>query len=705
MTVPNWIRYWCKEMTQDTRLIRLSASFIDDSCVATELHGTEELSSPFQFHVSFLSETLELSGADIIGQKISIAIHDQGRNEAIYRHGRVNQLVLEDVSENGVRYYQVSVVPGLWFLSQSKTYRIFENKTGLEIVEEILSSYGAFCSFETKANATYISREYCVQFNESDLEFAQRLLAEDGIHYYFTFEQSEHKLVLTDQASGFMDCAQKKVIKRGLSRTEGEEGAVIMQWSRTLNYHSQRVEQLDYNQDTPKNFYNQNLTTTSAFAQNANNTVQNYACYNFKTNNSNCHDFDVGYNKLLTKTRMEAMEAQHNVAHGSSNCASFQPGGRFEIVHNVTSECGNYLLWQVTHSANNNIDAPANYENSFRCIPADVPARPEIQRFKQRMPGPQMAKVTSLVASGSSPDADPQRMVKVQFPWDSEHNTCKLRVLQGYAGSGWGASFVPREGQEVLVDFINGDPDRPIIIGAMYNNDNQGPKYTSTQSGWVTQNNANEFRFDDAGGAEEIYLNAGKDMNFVITNNETGQIKNNQSLSVSSNRDVSVGANETKAVTGNQTTTIQGSQTLSVSKNQTSTVMINSAETVGAARELTIGGVYQVTVGGAMNETVGAVKAEEVGASRSLMVARNMSEKVGKNRDIDVGDTSNHKAKKINITAEDELTIKVGKASISMKKDGTIQISGKDINLKASGKINVKASSNVVIKGSKVGIN
>src|SRR5690606_5245872 len=135
------------------------------------------------------------------------------------------------------------------------------------------------------------------------------------------------------------------------------------------------------------------------------------------------------------------------------------------------------------------------YQNSFQCIPAKMPLRPQRDQIKRQMPGPQMAKVMTLSASASSGDADPQRMIRVQFPWDGEHNSCKLRVLQTYAGSGWGASFVPREGQEVLVDFINGDPDRPIVVGAMYNKDNQGPKYTSTQSGWLTQSgNANELR-------------------------------------------------------------------------------------------------------------------------------------------------------------------------------------------------------------------
>ena len=702
-------------MSQENRLLRLSASFIDESCVVIDLQGSESLSRPFQFDIRFQSENRNLASPDVIGQKVSVEIHEQGDPVPVYLHGRVSRLTLLDVSENDVRVYGISLVPGLWFLSQASANRIFENKTSVEIAQDVIRVYGNFCPLQVKTANTYLSREYCVQFEESDLDFVQRILAEDGVSYYFTFSQSDHTLVLADQPSGFEDCVHKKVVMRGQSRLEGAVGVAVLRWSRTLNYHAQGIEHLDYNQDTPKNFYKQKLGTTSKFSQTPSiNTWCHYGRYNFKTNAGSCHDFDVDYNKLLTQMRMETLEAQHDVAEGDSNCSGFHPGARFSLVHTVASESGSYLITHVHHSARNGGASASAYQNSFSCIPAKIPPRPEWPYHKQRMSGPQVAKVMSLSASASSSDADPQRMVKVQFPWDNDHNSCKLRVLQGYAGSGWGASFVPREGQEVLVDFINGDPDRPLVVGALYNKDNQGPKYTATQSGWLTQSgNANEFRFDDAGGAEEVYLKAGKDFNYVVANNETGAVQNDQSLTVSNNRSVSVSADETKTVGSNQSETVGSNQTvaigsnqsITVGSNQTVTVAINSAESIGAAKELSIGGLYQVSVGAAMNETVAAVKAEEVGAHKTVAVALSMTEDIGKNHTVTVGDTSSLKAKKIAITAEEELSIKVGKASLLLKKDGTIELSGKDITLKASGKVNVKASSDVVIKGSKVGIN
>ena len=691
-------------MPQDARLLRMKAGFLDDSCVVTYLNGAETLSQPFQFQVGFQSTEETLLSEDVIGQKASVAIHPQGSSEAHYIHGRVNQLTLLDVTDNGTRSYEVSLVPGFWFLSQAGTNRIFENKTAMEIVEEVIKAYGAYCPFEIKANKQYLVREYCVQFNESDLAFVQRLLSEDGISYYFIHAETDHTLVFADAPGSFTDAPEGKVVIEGNARDVGSEGVAIYDWRRTVRYHPTACEQIDYNQDTPKNFYKQHIPTTSKFSQPPSvNCVQHYGGYNFKTGSNSCHDFEPDYNKLLTANWMEAMESGHNVAEGGSNCTGFRTGARFELEHALASECEKYLLTRVSHQANNSMGGMERYQNRFQCMVSSVPVRPPRDQIKRHMPGPQMAKVMALCSSASQNDADPQKMVQVQFPWDSEHNSCKLRVLQGYAGSGWGASFVPREGQEVLVDFINGDPDRPIVVGAMYNKDNQGPKYTSTQSGWLTQSgDANEFRFDDKGGAEEIYMKAGKDYNFVVANNETGAVHNDQSLAVSNMRSVDVGANETKTIGANQTLSVGQNQSNSIGSNKTETIAINFAETVGAAKELTIGGAYQVTVGAAMNETVAAAKAEEVGASRFLVVGQSMSEDVGKDRSLNVGNTSSHTAKKILISAEDELTIKVGKASLTMKKDGTITLSGKDIDLKGTGKINVKASKDVVIKGSKV---
>jgi len=181
--------------------------------------------------------------------------------------------------------------------------------------------------------------------------------------------------------------------------------------------------------------------------------------------------------------------------------------------------------------------------------------------------------VTQLNASDSKTDADPHRMIKVEFPWDSKGKSCWLRVAQSYAGAGWGASFVPRLNQEVLVDFLNGDPDRPLVVGSLYNKDNQGPAYTSTQSGFKTASaNFNELRFDDKKDAEEIYIEAGKDYNFMIHHDQVGEIQNDQKLTVKGNRDTSVDGDHTEKVKGKQELSIDGNQAFTVKGDQSNKV-------------------------------------------------------------------------------------------------------------------------------------
>ena len=212
------------------------------------------------------------------------------------------------------------MVPGLWFLSQAGANRIFENKTSVDLVNDVIDGYGAFCTLDLQVNKDYIQREYCVQFNESDLAFVQRLLAEDGIAYYFTHTESDHALVLSDALASFTTCAEEKVVARGHSRVEGAEGVVIHEWHRTLSYHSPSCELLDYNQDTPKNFYPQHVSSLSQFSQSPSvNSMQHYGGYNFKSGDNSCHDFDINYNKQRTQHWVESLESSHDVAQGSSS--------------------------------------------------------------------------------------------------------------------------------------------------------------------------------------------------------------------------------------------------------------------------------------------------------------------------------------------------------------------------------------------------
>lgn len=289
-------------------------------------------------------------------------------------------------------------------------------------------------------------------------------------------------------------------------------------------------------------------------------------------------------------------------------------------------------------------------------------------------------------------------------------------MSQPWAGPGWGAITIPRIGHEVVVDFIEGDPDRPIITGSVYHKNNKPPyplpdektKSTLKSDSTLGGGGFNEMRFEDKKGSEEIYIHGQKDWLIVIENDKDQHIGNDEALTVAHNRTKWVGVDQSETIGGNKsievganhTEAIVGNMSLSVGANKTETVVIASAETIGAAKALTIGGGYQVSVGAAMNETVGASKTEEIGVVKAVVVGSNMSEEVGGSRSVSVGKdysetvTKSHslKAKTVLIEADDQITLKTGSASITMKKNGDITIEGKNINVKGSGNIVMKAT-------------
>ena len=663
-------------ISQDNRLIKISASFISNDAIAIRLQATEGFSEPFVFEVDILSSNMDLSSSDVIGQKCCVTLNYESESNPRYFHGRVNGLRLGDI-DGDKRHYSLRLVPGFWFATQSRHHRIYESKSVKDIITEVLKSFGDFCPVSVKASATYQTREYCVQFGETDFEFVSRLMQEEGISYYFTHTDSAHTMVLLDGTSGYTDCLDKDV-KFNVG-SDFADNAKVLSWNRSLQYHAGSFELSDYNHDTPKNFYKQTVSTTHKFAQSpSEKTMQEIAGFNFVEKSTAVHDFTVSDNKQLTQTRLEAMEATHDVASGTSVCGGFFPGGRFKLEHHIASESGSYVVTRVQHSASNSDASEGQYRNSFSCIPDKVVFRAPQTMIKNIMRGPLTAKVTQLNASDSKTDADPHRMIKVEFPWDSKGKSCWLRVAQSYAGANWGASFVPRLNQEVLVDFLNGDPDRPLVVGSLYNKDNQGPAYTSTQSGFKTASaNFNELRFDDKKDAEEIYIEAGKDYNFMIHHDQVGEIQNDQKLTVKNNRDLTI-------TDGNETKTLsKGNQTLSVKGNRDTSVDGDHTEKVKGKQELSIDGNQAFTVKGDQSNKVTGAQKQDVTGAISIESKQSITGKA---------------TQSITLQANMSIELKVGGNSIKIDPSG-VTITGTMVKIDGSAMTEVKGGGMVKIQG------
>jgi type VI secretion system secreted protein VgrG len=327
--------------------------------------------------------------------------------------------------------------------------------------------------------------------------------------------------------------------------------------------------------------------------------------------------------------------------------------------------------------------------------------------------GPQTAMVVG--PAGDEIYTDKYGRVKVVFHWDrrgqekkDENSSCWIRVSSPWAGKAWGGIAIPRIGQEVIVDFLEGDPDQPIITGRVYNAEQPVPyelpanmtqtgiKSRSSKSG--TPDNFNEIRFEDKKGEEQVFIHAEKNQDIEVEKDETHWVGHDRTKTIDNDETTHVKHDRTETVDNNETITIGNNRTESVQKDESITIGKNRSESVGENETVSISGKRALTVDKAESISIGDSRTDQISKNEDVSIGKNRQVSVGENDSLQVG-------KKLVLDAGDQITIQTGSASITMKKDGTISIKGKDITIDGSGKINVKASSDVVIKGSKVSQN
>lgn len=667
-------------LTQDNRLISISDfSLGKDTFLLTAFEGNEYISDLFEFNIEVVSENLEIDPDAIVGKTCTVTV--QNDHEPVF-HGFIKSFTFGEIKSNHLRQYKMVMVPWLWFLSKTNNHRIFQEKNTKEIVSQIFNDLG-FTDFQFRAEGGK-KREYCIQHNESDLNFISRLLEEEGIAYYFKHEKSKHEMIIVDQKNAYDECLETDLeYSNGSSPNEQ-----VTRWEHLYQFKKGQWSFNDYNfKDPAKNLY-ANTQTTSKFANN--NKYEHYEYPGL---------YEPSTGSDLVKIRLDAEEASINTVLGSSDCSTFYAGGRFKLgKHATSSEKGDYVLARVYHKAydasyfsGQGGNGGAGYGNNFVCIPADVHFRPEPVHKRPVMRGPQSAIVTG--PSGEEIYVDEFGRIKVQFYWDregqlDENTTCFIRVIQSWSGGQWGSSFIPRIGHEVIVDFLDGDPDRPIITGSVYNGKNKPPFSSKTQSGIRTRStkggtaaNCNELRFDDKKDAEQIYIHAEKNMDTEVENNETLTIENDRTKHVMHDENSNIDNDRNKAVGNNQSETI--------GKNKTISVGDNHDETVGKNATISVGKDITVDIGANHNETIGK--------NMTLSVAKDLTETISGKHAESVTKEYGLDAKSITMNAADQITLQTGKAKIVMKKSGDITISGKNITINGKG--------NVVVKSSKTSIN
>jgi len=675
---------------QAHRTIRIGTTLGEDAVQLASFSGREEMSRLFHFQLQLISMNPKVTPAEVISQNLTFTI-DFADGTQRYFNGFARQFSAVDEDVKGRRTYNMHVVPWLWFLTQTSDCRIFQEKSAVEIIEKVFTDRN-FSDYETSGiREEHPKREYCVQYRETDFDFVSRLMEEEGIFYFFRHENGKHVLVMGDGEGVYQDCTESVVDFPLDDQQSIHINPHIHSWEHRWKFQTGAWAHTDYNFKTPKQNLLASEKTLVKFQD-----VAKYEKFDYPGRFP-----DKGVGKPLARVRMEELETGHDWVEGSSGCKSFTPGGRFSIgKHRVADEKGkSFIVHSIQHEGReNNYDSgggaePFEYANQFECFPDSVPYRPSRITPKPVMRGCQTAVVTG--PAGEEIHTDEHGRVKVKFYWDrngptDDKSSCWVRVSQAHAGANWGYIDLPRVGEEVIVDFLEGDPDLPIIVGRVYNGQNKVP-YTlpdeKTRRGSCTKtykgSGYNEMTMDDTQGKEQIRIHGQYDMNTVVEHDQTLEVGNNRTKRIGVNETNMIGQNQVETIGKNQTLTIGASQTITVGTTQTITVGAAKTEAIGAAYNLAIGAAFAIVVGGAMQTEVGGDQQFSVG-----------------------GDQGTDVNGKYELSVAKSAKLVCGASQIEMDSSGKIKISGTDITLTAgAGKININQAGMIEIKGPMVRIN
>jgi|GEM_PF-1474402 len=532
-----------------------------DSLRVVDFQWQEALSGLYHGSVTLASHNPDLKLNDCIDHKVLLRIHHKYDDQTRYLAG-----VVESMTSHGFAgdwaLYDISILPDLYRLALTSDARIFQQLSVPDIVTTILKEQG-IPQHEFRLKDNHLPREYCVQYRESHLTYINRLLAEEGIFYFWEHDKAGAKLIFTDQSQ-----FGTALLDPGLEYNNTPSGAVKGQFINALVWReavrSTDLKQRDYCFKNPR--YNQQH---DLFRQREGGEPQSYQLYNAY---GRYKDGDSG--KRFTQYQLESVRNDASLGAGGSNAMHLSAGHRFLVTEHPSQALNReYLIVGVEHNGEQPqvMEAHAGdggtfYQNDFECHALSATSWRPQQTTKPRMDGPQIAHVVG--PKGEEIYCDEHGRVKVQFPWDlkgenNEHSSCWIRVSQGWAGAGWGGMAIPRIGQEVIVDFLEGDPDQPIITGRTYHAVNTPPyglPANKTRMSIKSQTHKgkgfNELRFEDENGQEEVFIHAQRDQNNIVGNDETTQVGVNRTESVAKNEIIQIAENRQQTIGGYQVTQV-----------------------------------------------------------------------------------------------------------------------------------------------------
>jgi type VI secretion system secreted protein VgrG len=698
--------------TQKLNAFALTTPLHPDTFLVERVHGSEALSELFRFELDLLAAAEDDVPFDrVLGQPAGLEIRS-AEGEARTVHGiicRLSQGAELRGRHGGVTFvrYRAVLVPTLWRLTRRRGCRIFQQKSVPEILEEVFGDLEK----RFRLSAQYERRDYCVQYRETDFAFASRLMEEEGICYFFDHSGGSDVLVIGDHPTAHPPVPGPTELTYDPARGGMLLSDRVTSWEKTQEVRSGRVTLWDHTFEVPHD----HLEASAEIQSKVKVGKVEHKLTAGEAGELEVYDYPAAVAQRFdgvspggepqgdlrqvfpdvertVKIRMAEVAAGGLEVDGESTARHLTAGHTFALTRHFNAD-GRYLLTRITHTGREDgvytgESSDTTYQCRFQCLPVRLPFRPQRVTTKPTIHGTQTAVVVG--PAGEEIFTDKYGRVKVQFPWDregkhDENSSCWVRVSQVHAGSGWGGIDIPRAGEEVVVAFEEGDPDRPIVIGRVYNAREMPPfdlPGKAMVSGLKSNTypgggGSNEISMDDSKGSERMYIHAQYNQDEVIEHDQTSHVKNNRTRTVDVDETVTVGNNRTATVKANETATVNKNHThkvgknhtekvgkhmkLSVGRTKTETVGLTSTETVAAAKATTVGGAYALTVGGAMATTVGLMSIENVGLTKT-------------------------------VTVGDKLELVCGSASIVLESSGKITLKGTTIVIDGGNLVDVDAA-------------
>ncbi|WP_430447422.1 MAG: type VI secretion system Vgr family protein [Pseudomonas piscis] len=600
---------------QSTRLAQVNCPLGPDVLLLKSMGGGEELGRLFDYQLQLTSSDAAIDLNQLLGKPMGLSVQLDGGGQRHF-HGIVARCS-QNVDTGQFASYQVTLRPWLWLLSRTSDCRIFQNLSIPQIIKQVFRDLG-FSDFEDALSRPYREWEYCVQYRETSFDFVSRLMEQEGIYYFFRHEKDRHVLVLADAYGAHSSVPGYASVPYYPRDEQQRERDHIFDWHLAQEVQPGSLELNDYDFQRPS----ARIDVRSAMPRP--HTAGDYPLYDYPGTYVQSSD-----GEHYAQTRIEALQSLHERIELSGNARGLGVGNLFSLTgFSRQDQNREYLIVGIRYYVvqesleSGGGGGGAQFESHLTCIDSQQSFRPLSSTHKPLVQGPQTARVVG--PSGEEIWTDQYGRVKVHFHWDrhdqsNENSSCWIRVSQAWAGKNWGSMQIPRIGQEVIVSFLEGDPDRPIITGRVYNAEQSVPydlPANATQSGMKSRSskggspaNFNEIRMEDKKGAEQLYIHAERNQDIVVEVNESHSVGNNRNKSIGLNETVTIGANRLRVVRMNDTLLVGGAKSDSAATHYT----IEAGECI---RLVCGDSVLELKAGGDVNLTCGSFNLFSSGSSK-----------------------------------------------------------------------------------------